>query len=383
MKVLIISHTYISPVNRTKWQTLAKHYPSAQLMVLVPARWKTSFFDMESGKLTTDNLKNCHFVSLPVYFAGNELLYFYSPLKFAKLLRTFKPDIIHVEQGLHATSYFQAIFFNKLLRIKARCSFFTWVNWEPIFGLKTKLLTKILGFFNTAGSAGAIAGNADAKSILTATKPTLPVEVMPQLGVSIKLFRPALLVPEENDKKFIIYVGRIIEEKGLMTLLKAFSRLSHHFPQWHLRIVGSGTFEKYLIDYALSKKLLQRVEFQPPVSHEKIAEILRTAEILVLPSLDTPYWREQFGHVLIEAMASHVCVVGSNAGEMPNVIGEGGIIFPQGDEQALYEILKKLISDASLRADLAKKGFERVLHHYTHEIIAHKTYKFWQSLIQP
>ena len=131
MNVLVISHTYISPVNRTKWLELAKHHPETHLTVLIPNRWKTSFFDIEGSVSDKDNTKNCHFVSLPAYITGNEQLYFYAPLKLAKLLIAVKPDIIHVEQGLHAVSYFQAIFFNAMLRIKAHCSFFTWINWQP------------------------------------------------------------------------------------------------------------------------------------------------------------------------------------------------------------------------------------------------------------
>lgn len=381
MNVLVISHTYISPINRLKWQELAKHYKDAHLTILVPSSWKTSFFNVTSGDLSQDSLKNCQFVSLPTYATGNELLYFYAPLKFAKLLRTTKPDIIHVEQGLHAVSYFQAIFFKTLLRLKARCCFFTWVNWQPQLSFKTKMLTRIMEFFNARGSAGAIAGNSDAKTFLTATKSTLPVMVLPQLGISPKLFRPALISELDGQKK-IAYIGRIIEEKGLESLVKAFAQLADEFADWQLVIIGAGNYEKHLIDYTLSKKLLHRIEFQAPVPHEKIATILRTVDILVLPSLDKPDWREQFGHVLIEAMASKVCVIGSNAGEIPNVIADTGIIFKQGDEQALCEALHTLIVQPTLRKQLAQKGYDRVMQEYTHSVIAEKTYNFWQSLLK-
>lgn len=380
MKVMVISHTYISPVNRAKWQELAKQHKDVQLTVLVPDRWKTSFFDVTSGDLTQDTLKNCHFVSLPAYFTGNELLYFYAPLKFAKLLHQTRPDIIQVEQGLHAISYLQAILFNTLLRIKAQCCFFTWVNWQPQLNLKTKLFTKFIEFFTLRSSAGAIAGNADAKTILAATKAAFPIMVLPQLGVDTKLFRPAQ-AEELGSQYRIAYVGRIIEEKGVDLLIKAFVHIAAEFESWQLIIVGAGEYEKQLIDYTVTKKLLDRIEFHPPVTHEKIAKFLRTVDILVLHSLDTQNWREQFGHVLIEAMACKVCVVGSNAGEIPNVIANAGIIVQQGDEDALYKALHSLITQPSLRKQLAQQGFNRVTQEYTHSIIAEKTYKFWQSLL--
>ncbi len=380
MNVLVISHTYISPINRLKWQELAKQHKDVQLTVLVPNRWKTSFFDITSGDLSRDSFRHCRFISLPAYATGNELLYFYAPLKFAKLLHQVKPDIIHVEQGLHAVSYFQAIAVNTILRIKARCCFFTWVNWQPQLGFKTKIFTKIMEFFNIRGSTGAIAGNNDAKTFLTTTKSTLSVMVLPQLGVNTKLFRPALPTEIEDQKK-IAYIGRITEEKGLESLVKAFVHIAAEFIDWNLVIIGAGDYEKQLIDYTLSKKLLQRIEFQPPVSHEKIATLMRTVDILVLPSIDKSDWREQFGHVLIEAMACKVCVVGSNAGEIPNVIADAGIIFQQGDELALYKALHTLITQPTLRKNLAQKGFDRVMQEYTHSVIAEKTYTFWQSLL--
>lgn len=380
MKVLVISHSYISPINRVKWLEFAKHYPQVHLTVLVPQKWKTSFFSIENNNLESENIKNCSFVALPTYFTSNELVYFYYPISFIKLLQKYKPEIIHVEQGLHALSYFQAIVCNKILRLKAKCSFFTWINWNPPLSIKMKFFTKIFGYFNAHNSAGALAGNTDAKKILAATKTTLPIEVLPQLGVNIKIFKPAHNNHNNGTVKYITYVGRIIEEKGLINLVGAFSKLANQFVNWNLRIVGSGELEKELIDFAIRKKLLNRIEFHAPVHHEKIAQIMQMTDIFVLPSLETPMWREQFGHVLIEAMACRVCVVGSNAGEIPNVIANAGAIFEQGNEQALYEILSKLITQPFLRKTLAEKGLSRVMHEYTHEVIAQKTFNFWSSL---
>ncbi|MBM3887058.1 glycosyltransferase family 4 protein [Candidatus Dependentiae bacterium] len=381
MKVLVISHTYISPINRVKWQEFARRYPSVTLKVLVPQTWKTHFFNVESHSLGQDNLKNCTFVSMPTFFTGNEVLYFYSPLKFLKLMWQFKPDIIHVEQGLHAVSYLQALITNKLFGIGAQCSFFTWINWEPKSTIKTKILTSILGKINAFGSKGAIAGNADAQKIIAVKKTSLFTTVLPQLGVDPKLFKPAQHNNHLESKKYITYVGRVIEEKGVMTLVKAFSLLANQYVNWHLLIVGAGEFEKQIIDFVISKKLLHRVDFHSPVSHEKIVEFMQMSDIFVLPSLDCEDWREQFGHVLIEAMACRVCVVGSNAGEIPNVIQDAGVIFEQGDTHALYETLCTLITRPALRNTLAQKGLERVMQEYTHSVIVDKTHAFWQSLL--
>src|SRR5260221_14335510 len=82
-------------------------------------------------------------------------------------------------------------------------------------------------------------------------------------------------------------------------------------------------------------------------------------DALVLRSLTTPVWKEQFGRVLTEAMACGVPVVGSSSGAIPEVIGEAGLIFPEGDAAALAGCLAKLQQPPALRLALAQRGLAR------------------------
>jgi len=104
-------------------------------------------------------------------------------------------------------------------------------------------------------------------------------------------------------------------------------------------------------------------------------------DALVLPSLTRPNWKEQFGRVLVEAMACGVPVVGSDSGEIPNVIGEAGMIFAEGDVWALRARLSRLMADPALREELARKGRERVLAHYTQAQVAAETYQVYRELL--
>jgi glycosyltransferase involved in cell wall biosynthesis len=119
------------------------------------------------------------------------------------------------------------------------------------------------------------------------------------------------------------------------------------------------------------------------VPHEEIPHYLNALDGLVLPSLTTPVWKEQFGHVLIEAMACEVPVIGSNSGAIPEVLGEAGLIFPEGDLTALSQAIMTLQSDAVRRAQLAQAGRVRVLAHYTHERIAAANAEFFQQVLRP
>jgi glycosyltransferase involved in cell wall biosynthesis len=77
-----------------------------------------------------------------------------------------------------------------------------------------------------------------------------------------------------------------------------------------------------------------------------------------LPSETRPNWKEQFGRVLVEAMASGVPVLGSNSGEIPNLINAsaGGRIFPEGDAAALAEALREMMENGHQRAAFARAG---------------------------
>ncbi len=103
-------------------------------------------------------------------------------------------------------------------------------------------------------------------------------------------------------------------------------------------------------------------------------------DVLVLPSLTPPYYKEQFGHILMEAMSCEVPVIGSTSGEIPNVIGDAGLVFEGGNAEQLADMLSLLIENEKYRNELAKKGRECVIKNYTWDKIAKETYKVYQEL---
>jgi glycosyltransferase involved in cell wall biosynthesis len=110
---------------------------------------------------------------------------------------------------------------------------------------------------------------------------------------------------------------------------------------------------------------------------------------LVLPS-ETTYkfktltaigWKEQFGHVIIEAMACQVPVIGSNSGEIPHVIGDAGLVFPEGDPQALANCLLQLIENPELTQNLGEMGYQKAMAKYTNKVLAKQQLEFYQQLV--
>lgn len=380
MNVLVISHTYITPINRDKWKTFASRYKDVTLKVVFPKKWPTHLFNHQAKISAHENTQNCTFQALDTFNEGNEVKYAYSTLSLMKLLKDFRPDVIHVEQGVHAFSYFQVILFSRLLGLKPKFSFFTWVNWRQKYSLKYRLTWKLIEKINLFFSSGAVVGNHDAKDILQEMCALDNVCVLPQLGVNQQIFQAATQTFKPR-KKYIGYVGRMTPEKGIFHLAESFASLQEAFPNWNLLFVGGGPAEKQLIDYSVERRLLDRIEFREPVSHEQVADVMREIDVLVLPSYDTPDWKEQFGHVLIEAMACKVPIIGSTGGEIPNVIADSGLVFPQKDITKLTDSLSSLMNDEALRKELGEKGYQRMQKNYSHEVIADKTYTFWRGLM--
>jgi L-malate glycosyltransferase len=419
MKILVISHTYIAPINREKWKVFAKEYNDSIVKVLIPKFWPATLFNIDAGNCSKDNLNNCEFISLKTRKTGNEVLYSYRFLDLFKILKKFKPDIIHVEQGDNALSYFQIIFIAKLLRLKSKFTFFTWVNWKHDWSLKYKLIWQFIEKFNLKNSAGAFVGNDDAKVILQEKNFLKPIKTLLQLGVNTKYFypkeveilkrvardkvnkknkpsascicHPGLVASAEAMKCVgrnsgsshykIGFMGRLIKEKGIFDLLQVFSNLKNQFKNWELIFVGEGNEKQSLVNKIKELNLTGTVQILEPVDHKKVGNLLNEFDIFVLPSYDTPEWREQFGHVLIEAMACKIPIIGSTGGEIPNVIGGAGLIFEQKNKRDLKEKLSLLMKNEKLRKELALKGYKRFKNNFSYEIIAKETYKFWYKIL--
>jgi len=107
----------------------------------------------------------------------------------------------------------------------------------------------------------------------------------------------------------------------------------------------------------------------------------RELDVLVLPSLTRPNWKEQFGRVLIEAMACGVPVIGSSSGEIPRVVGAAGMLFRERSSSMLRQQLAELRDDPALRELLGLRGRERVLDYYTQTAIARQTVAFYREVM--
>jgi glycosyltransferase involved in cell wall biosynthesis len=174
-------------------------------------------------------------------------------------------------------------------------------------------------------------------------------------------------------------VGRLERHKGFQHLLAAFGELASANERAFLVIVGDGSFESDLRDQAADMgDAASRILFtgyRPDPDR-----FLLAFDTLVLPST-TRY--ETFGQVLVEAMAFHVPVVGSDVGGIPEIIdhGEDGLLVQPGDEPGLAEALKQLAADPDLRASLAEAGRQKVEEEFREETMLDRLESFLSRVL--
>jgi glycosyltransferase involved in cell wall biosynthesis len=92
--------------------------------------------------------------------------------------------------------------------------------------------------------------------------------------------------------------------------------------------------------------------------------------------------REQFGRVIVEAMASGVPVIGSTCGAIPEVIADAGLVFTENDSESLAEKLECLIRNADLRLNLAQAGRRRVEENYTWNRVAEGIFSLYLEVLK-
>ncbi|MBI5300723.1 MAG: glycosyltransferase family 4 protein [Chloroflexi bacterium] len=375
-RILIVGQSYITAESRKKLTHLASYHLDVALVV--PTTWEHDSFGSYTFQPMSQDARIAIY-AIPVRNNGRVFAFSYALAPLWRAIRKIQPDIFHVEQEPGSLSLLQ---FVVLRRLRPRAKLFAF-TWENLF-YRPSQPRRFLERIELAELDYLFAGSSGAAQVYRQKGYRGPLQVLPNVGIDPHHFAPH---PADElrralglTNRFVVgYVGRLVSEKGCEDLLNAFAQL----PQsCHLLFVGSGVLRDEIARRAAERRIETRVTFQPTVPHDHVADFLNVMDCLVLPSRTLPNkWSEQFGLVLAQAMACGVPVVGSDSGAIPEVIADAGLIFPEGDVNALRDCLARLRDDPGLRAELSAKGRARVLAHYTHEHIAEQTYAIYKELL--
>ncbi len=304
--------------------------------------------------------------------------------------REFRPNIIHLEEEPWSLCALQTVMLRRLFCPRSKLIFRTSLSIPA--KLKLNSLVSIIERLTFRESDYAFILSQRAGEILTQKGYRKGRGISPN-GVDTQIFRQMDVSDLRrelgiNKNEFVIgYVGRLMRMKGLSTLLEAFSLLIQHpassiqHPELRLLMVGSGDYKEEMLSFASRLDIRDKMILIDAVPAEDVPKYVNCMDVLVLPSITTPGWVEFFGRVLVEAMVCNVPVIGSNSGEIPNVIGDAGLVFQEGDSEDLRGKLNAIIRDLPLRRSLVKKGFERANSLFTWESIARDTYETYQFLV--
>ncbi len=372
MRVLMFSHTYFPAHYRGKLRWLTTEGGVDLTLVALPAlRLPTGVqlvFEETSEPFAVRLLQ-------PVAFTDHNILRLYAPHKVAALLREIRPEIVHAEAEPHSLTLGLLAFLKHYFPY--RLVAFTWENLfrqgrGPLRWVERFTLRQVDWM---------IAGNSEAANVIRWRGYSGPVTVIPQVGLDPSHFSGEYLErPSRPCRELRIgFVGRLVPEKGVLDLWEAFLPMAD---QAILVLIGEGPLRETILAQARKAGVKERVEVKGYIPYAEMPSALKDLDILVLPSRTTLHWKEQFGHVLAEAMAVGVPVIGSDSGAIPEVIGDAGLVFPERDVAALRERLVFLLDHPAERQRLAKAGRQRVLTQFTDAAIAQATLQVYEQLMR-
>jgi glycosyltransferase involved in cell wall biosynthesis len=311
--------------------------------------------------------------TLLVRFNHNYHLHYYPSL--AQRLTELRPHLLHMDEEPYNLATWLGLRAARRLGIPAL--FFTWQNirrrYPPPFSWFEQA--------NYRMASHVIAGNQDAAQVLRQKGYKGTLSVLPQFGVDAALFQPAQhkTTTAANSPCFTIgYAGGLLPEKGVDLLVRACAGL---LGKWMLEISGEGSERDNLQALAAQLGVAEKVVFRGRLNSTAMPGFYQTLDVLVLPSRTTPAWKEQFGRVLIEAMACAVPVVGSRCGEIPHVIGDSELLFAEENVEELRIHLQHLLDQPELRWRLGQRARQRVLDRYTMQQIATQTVEIYRQVM--
>jgi glycosyltransferase involved in cell wall biosynthesis len=367
MRVVIVSKTFVADTAQRQLEWIARQ-PGVDLTLITPPEWHAD--DGRVWPFVPHFTEGYAVRRLPVVFNGHFHNYAYRGL--ASAIDEIKPDLIHIDEEPYNFAGAQAQWLAAKRNIPtifvALQSIYR--RYPPPYSLFEQ--------YDYRHTAHIISVNADVEAVIRRKGYQGRSSIFYVYGIDPELYAPRPGPARQDDTFVAGYLGRLLFDKGLGVLIEALTRLPDNF---RVRLVGSGPDRDALADLATTRKVAERVEFAPAVSSTEIPDALAQMDVLVLPSLTRHNWKEQFGRVLIEAMACDVPVLGSNSGEIPNVIGDAGLIVPEGDAGALAQGLRTLQEQSELRADYVRRGRERVLGQFTQEQVAQRTATLYQQVV--
>jgi glycosyltransferase involved in cell wall biosynthesis len=363
MRVLRIYHSAVVDEYRTRDRLLRLRH-GHDLEVVAPPAWE------EGGSLVSPGAES----DVPLHIVGvrgrrdHPNLFWYRSRELRQIVRRVAPEIVDLHEEPYSLAAAGALRAIAHEAPAARVCIYTAQNLDrryppPFSGLERRALR---------AASAAYPCSVGAAERLRARGFRGMIHVLP-LGVT---------VPPPRDRTAAIrrigFVGRLEPYKGATLALRAFiaaTRGTGHV----MEIVGAGTELDAL--RSLAAKDADRIVFSGALSQAETLERIAGMDIVLIPSLTTPSWKEQFGRVAVQAMAAGAAVIASDSGSLREVIDDGGVLVPEGNLAALTGALRALMADPAQLAALSAQGRQRAIERFTWDAVAAGVDEMYRAMV--
>lgn len=285
------------------------------------------------------------------YQSNKDLLkYFFRAYKLAKKLkRQSNYDLVHAFFGIPCG--FIALLLKLPYIVSLRGSDVPFYNRR--FYFLDKFIFQYLSKIIWQKAKAVVANSRGLKVLALKTSPRQKIDVIYN-GVDLKQFFPNA---KTGNDFAVISTARLIKRKGIEYLINAFLNFQKYFPDSRLLIAGDGDLKNYFIKIVKNSGLEDKVDFLGSISHEKLSDVYRRADVFVLPSLN-----EGMSNALLEAMASGLAIIATDTGGTGELVSTSvnGIIIEKNSEQAIYDALKTLYQDRELLNKMKQASLEKI-----------------------
>jgi glycosyltransferase involved in cell wall biosynthesis len=390
IRVLTLSKPYVASAYRNKLTELAS-LPDIASGLIAPYAWGNQKWE-DSGSNREQTLWTRR---LNIHLNGKNHFHFYRGLE--KAVREFKPDIFNIEEEHYSVVTFQACRIAR--KLGAIPVFYTWQNIYKDYPPPFRWIEQYV--FRCCPAS--VTGNSEATDVLRRKGYRGIIRQIPQMGVEIERFTPDDLseltrqgmkakLGLDPNAFWVMFAGRLVEEKGVQDLLRALELIAtsqakvispartNHRSTVKALVLGGGPYAAQLQLQAKDLIAVDRVRFMDAVPSRDVALYLQACDVLCLPSLTRSNWKEQFGRILVEAMAAGAICIGSSSGEIPVVIGDVGLVFPEGDVPALADAIQKIAGDVEKRSHLREAAMARVNDCYSNRVVAEEFARLFREL---
>ena len=164
-----------------------------------------------------------------------------------------------------------------------------------------------------------------------------------------------------KKKKEILFVGRLVSEKGADLYVQTLRSIASTFPDWNFGLIGSFRLGEHKNSNSYAHKVIKDFKeigsqaiFYGFKNHKFVEEKMKTTSIIVIPSI----WEEPFGLVAAEAMSNGISIIASKVGGMPEIIGDNGVLIENINYKKLKKNLIELLRNNSLRESYQQKAWK-------------------------